>query len=459
MIRSDETNECRLGGSIAGDDGKPVRHNRTCREGEKDGKLATKKDDDDEGAAAAAVVATIEMCDHCFDSILDVLLADEDDDCDNNHDFDYRSSISTPWGMGKLGEARRGNDENGIDDDGTATGDDVRKLHSAIDGKTTMANAPSYTTDDDECDRHDDYDIGPHYVPPAVICPLFVTWSKLSVHRHHRHRCHLSDERRNSLPTPVISNEDDDNIDDDDGRSYDLRGCMGTLSSKLSLETSLSQYAMTSAFNDSRFDPIYYDELPYLRVSVSLLVNYEECANCHDWIVGVHGIIIEFVVVGGGTTMRGGRDGNVSDSRTRCYTATYLPEVAHDRGWDQEEAVLSLIRKSGYRGEVTSRLLSDVRCTRYRSSVRHASYREYYHRAASSSGGDDERRRRRRRGRARVRRVGAGMDPSSTRDGGKGRVGGGGGGRVEDVDVDVDDDGRMTRRKSRMSTGSLCVNL
>ena len=97
---------------------------------------------------------------------------------------------------------------------------------------------------------------------------------------------------------------------DDDVRSYVLRGCMGTLSTTgLPLDDALSRYATTSAFNDVRFDPIRYDELPYLRVSVSLLVNYETCANCRDWIVGVHGIIIEFVGGGAGGEDRGRRRG------------------------------------------------------------------------------------------------------------------------------------------------------
>lgn len=254
---------------------------------------------------------------------------------------------------------------------------------------------------------------------------------------------------------------------DDDVRSYVLRGCMGTLSTTgLPLDDALSRYATTSAFNDVRFDPIRYDELPYLRVSVSLLVNYETCANCRDWIVGVHGIIIEFVGGGAGGEDRGRRRGD-GGGGTRRYTAKYLPEVAHDRGWDQEEAVISLIRKSGYTGEVTQRLLSDVCCTRYRSSIHHSSYREYYHRAVSSSGrgggndgdDDDARRRRRRRRRRQGRRDvdDAGETDRSSFDA---RWGGRGGAGGNAVDFDVDDDGRMMRRKSRTLTGSpSCVNL
>jgi AMMECR1 domain-containing protein len=45
-----------------------------------------------------------------------------------------------------------------------------------------------------------------------------------------------------------------------------------------------------------------------------------------------HGVIIEFVADG------------------RNYSATYLPDVALEQGWDQREAINSLIKKSGYNG-------------------------------------------------------------------------------------------------------------
>ena len=53
-------------------------------------------------------------------------------------------------------------------------------------------------------------------------------------------------------------------------------------------------------------------------------MNYEECKGVHDWIVGVHGILLKF---------------KIGD---KCYNATYLPEVAHEQGWTQEEAIRSL---------------------------------------------------------------------------------------------------------------------
>ncbi|KAL3816000.1 hypothetical protein ACHAXA_010660 [Cyclostephanos tholiformis] len=181
--------------------------------------------------------------------------------------------------------------------------------------------------------------------------------------------------------------------------------------------------------------PITVDELPYLRVCLSLLIGYEECATCHDWIMGVHGIIIELVVsdavatTGGtmyGTTGKGVRGGWTGGGTCTIYTATYLPEVAIERGWDREEAVISLVRKSGYRGAVTSDLLSSIRCTRYRTSACHASYREYCRRGRSGA------RRRMRRGQ-RERYDDAAGGSLSTRNGG----GTGGGTTTTSVDLRV----------------------
>ena len=53
----------------------------------------------------------------------------------------------------------------------------------------------------------------------------------------------------------------------------DLRGCIGTFSHE-KIEKVLPQYAMISAFEDSRFEPISSKELPRLNVAVSLLVNF-----------------------------------------------------------------------------------------------------------------------------------------------------------------------------------------
>jgi uncharacterized protein (TIGR00296 family) len=114
-----------------------------------------------------------------------------------------------------------------------------------------------------------------------------------------------------------------------------------------------------SALKDRRFHPVSVSEVPQLRVAVSLLVKYEECEHCHDWSVGVHGIMIQW------------------GESFHQFTATYLPEVAKEQDWDQETTINSLIRKAGYQGSVTEDLLKLIQCTRYQSSKVRVTYDEY----------------------------------------------------------------------------------
>jgi AMMECR1 domain-containing protein len=105
-------------------------------------------------------------------------------------------------------------------------------------------------------------------------------------------------------------------------------------------------------------------EFPQLRVSVSLLVQYEECDHCHDWTVGIHGIMIRWM----------------DDLKQTEYSSTYLPEVAAEQGWDQVTAVTSLIRKAGYHGRASDDLLQKITCTRYQSSKQKVTFDEYVQR-------------------------------------------------------------------------------
>lgn len=75
--------------------------------------------------------------------------------------------------------------------------------------------------------------------------------------------------------------------------------------------------------------------------------------------IEIHGITIDLLV----DTVR--------------YHATYLPGVAHERGWDHVETIYSLMRKAGFRGALSTTLLDDIKVTRYRSSKEHLSYQDY----------------------------------------------------------------------------------
>ena len=58
------------------------------------------------------------------------------------------------------------------------------------------------------------------------------------------------------------------------GEDEDLRGCIGTFDQTGKIGKLLPQYALISALQDSRFDPISSREVPHLKVSVSLLTNF-----------------------------------------------------------------------------------------------------------------------------------------------------------------------------------------
>jgi AMMECR1 domain-containing protein len=76
--------------------------------------------------------------------------------------------------------------------------------------------------------------------------------------------------------------------------------------------------------------------------------------------VGTHGIRILFV-----------------DARGRERSATFLPEVAAEQGWDRMQTLEALVRKSGCREAVTEELLAQVKLTRYKSSKSSLTWHEY----------------------------------------------------------------------------------
>lgn len=62
----------------------------------------------------------------------------------------------------------------------------------------------------------------------------------------------------------------------------DLRGCIGTFA-PAKLSTILQRYALISALDDDRFDPISLEEVKTLNVGVSLLVNFTKGKKALEW--------------------------------------------------------------------------------------------------------------------------------------------------------------------------------
>jgi AMME syndrome candidate gene 1 protein len=110
-----------------------------------------------------------------------------------------------------------------------------------------------------------------------------------------------------------------------------LRGCIGTFE-PLPLTTGLQTYALTSAFDDTRFSPIPSSLVPSLSCSLTLLADFEPCDDAMDWNLGTHGLRISFTW------------------KNRRHGATYLPDVAVEQGWNKEETVESLMKKAGWDG-------------------------------------------------------------------------------------------------------------
>ncbi|MCP9263188.1 AMME syndrome candidate 1 protein [Dirofilaria immitis] len=113
------------------------------------------------------------------------------------------------------------------------------------------------------------------------------------------------------------------------------------------------------AFKDSRFDPITLHEVDQLHCTVSILINFEKARDYRDWIVGIHGIRIEF------------------QDNHHYRDAVYLPEVASEQGWDHTETIDNLMRKGGYRGHISEETRMKVSVVRFQSDKVLMSHQEY----------------------------------------------------------------------------------
>jgi len=156
--------------------------------------------------------------------------------------------------------------------------------------------------------------------PPVTSSPLFVTWNTVA------------------------------------GNA--LRGCIGTFEDQ-PLDEGLSDYALTSALHDTRFNPVAARELPGLEVVVTLLTDFEDAQDAMDWVLGTHGLRISFYYHG------------------RRYGSTYLPDVAPEQGWTKEETVVSLMRKAGWMGRREKWRDVELKVVRYQGKTASARYPEY----------------------------------------------------------------------------------
>ncbi len=105
----------------------------------------------------------------------------------------------------------------------------------------------------------------------------------------------------------------------------ELRGCIGKMDFSRPLWENVISAAVASALDDPRFEPVRPEELPELRVEISVLEPPVELKRIEDYDAQRHGIIIE----------KGYRH------------ALLLPKVAQEQGWDERRTLEALCWKAG----------------------------------------------------------------------------------------------------------------
>jgi len=113
----------------------------------------------------------------------------------------------------------------------------------------------------------------------------------------------------------------------------ELRGCIGYVEPIKPLAEAVAHCAAAAAAADPRFPPVTPDELPRLRVEVSVLSPLRPVADPQEIQVGTHGVFIS----------QAGRHGLL------------LPQVATELGWDREIFLRQTCLKAGLPGDAWKR--------------------------------------------------------------------------------------------------------
>ena len=104
----------------------------------------------------------------------------------------------------------------------------------------------------------------------------------------------------------------------------DLRGCVGYILPTCSVFRAVAETARAAAFDDKRFSPVTTEEVPQLKVELSIL-SPAKPIRADDIEVGRHGLLISWH----------GRRGLL------------LPQVPVERAWDQKTFLEQTCRKAG----------------------------------------------------------------------------------------------------------------
>ncbi|MBF0385742.1 MAG: AmmeMemoRadiSam system protein B [Candidatus Omnitrophica bacterium] len=100
-----------------------------------------------------------------------------------------------------------------------------------------------------------------------------------------------------------------------------LRGCIGHIIAVEPLYLTVRDMAIAAVSQDTRFDKVRKEELPYLEIEISVLSKPWVIDNIDEVQLGVHGVIVSKGVFNHGV---------------------YLPQVAKETGWNREQFLSSL---------------------------------------------------------------------------------------------------------------------
>lgn len=112
-------------------------------------------------------------------------------------------------------------------------------------------------------------------------------------------------------------------------REGELRGCIGYMNPIKPLAEAVAYCAASAAMADPRFPPVPIEELPHLRVEVSVLSPLRVIDDPAAVEVGTHGLLIS----------QAGRHGLL------------LPQVATEFGWDRDTFLRQACLKAGLPGD------------------------------------------------------------------------------------------------------------
>lgn len=104
-----------------------------------------------------------------------------------------------------------------------------------------------------------------------------------------------------------------------------LRGCIGTVQARESLDATIWGRAQDAAFEDPRFPPLSPHEFETTRIEISVLTKASLVSGPEAIVLGRDGIIL----------------------RKGFRTSLFLPQVATEQGWDLNQTLSHLAQKAG----------------------------------------------------------------------------------------------------------------